>query len=57
MLVVHAKYTAQFHAIAAWNVKNEWAWQLVGAVNENAISRNQCMRKNRQSSTRLSSSW
>ena len=50
MLVVHAKCTAQLHAIAGMprGMCNEWAWQLVGAVNENAVSRKQRMCENRQ---------
>ena len=48
MLVVQAK----MHSAVACNLPrgmcNEWAWQLGGAVNENAVSRKQRMRENRQ---------
>ena len=35
-LVVHAKCTAQLHAICRveCEMSNEWAWQLVGAEND-----------------------
>ena len=40
------------HGAQLHGMLNEWAWKLVGAVNENAVSRKQRMRKSRQSSAR-----